>query len=170
MGSRPAPRSRARARKPAVETDAAGLAPDAAGVSGSDGLSTLAKSPTARPRRGANGRKLGDGALRRPPPPPPPGQLAGGVEASPDARRRTRRAPVDAGIPPPPVNWRGLISPDEAPIPPPPPPVNWRELTASAPPPPDPSRELMVVPQREPELVPRKVGFFERLGFGRRRA
>ncbi|HEY7552459.1 MAG TPA: cell division protein FtsZ [Hyphomicrobiaceae bacterium] len=164
---RPAPRSRARARKPAVETDAAGPAPDGADVSASDGLSTLAKSPAARPRRGANGRKPGDGAPRRPPAPPPPGQFAGGVETPPDARRRTRRAPADAGLPPPPVNWRGLTSPDEAPIPPPPPPVNWRGLTAS---PPDPSRELMVVPHREPELAPRKLGFFERLGFGRRRA
>jgi hypothetical protein len=27
----------------------------------------------------------------------------------------------------------------------------------------------MVMPQRQTELVPRKVGFFERLGFGRRR-
>jgi cell division protein FtsZ len=170
MGSRPAPRSRARARRPAGETDTAGLAPDAAGVAGSDGLSTLAKSPVARPRRGASGRKPGDGAPRRPPAPPLPGQLAGGIEAPPDARRRTRRAPADAGPPPPPVNWRGLTSPGEAPIPPPPPPVNWRELTASPPPPPETARELMVVPQREPELVPRKLGFFERLGFGRRRA
>ena len=63
-------------------------------------------------------------------------------------------------------------------MPPSAPPVNWRELTAShqhEPPEPgarpEPSRELMVVPQREPELAsPRKMGFFERLGFGRRRA
>jgi cell division protein FtsZ len=170
MSSRPAPRSRARARKPVVETDVAGLAPGAGDMSGSDGLSTLAKSPAARPRRGANGRKPLDGAPRRPPAPPPSGQLADGAEAAPEVRRRTRRAPVDAGPPPPPVNWRGLTSPDGAPIPPPPPPVKWRELTASPASPPEPSRGLMVVPQREPDLVPRKMGFLERLGFGRRRA
>jgi cell division protein FtsZ len=168
MGGRPAPRSRARARKPAVETDAAGLAPDATDTPGSDGLSALAKSPAARARRGANGRKPGEGAPRRPPlPPPAPGPFADGAEAPPGARRRARRAPADS--PPPPVNWRELTAPGEAPIPPPPPPVNWRGLTASQSPPPEPSRDLMVVPQRESDLMPRRMGFLERLGFGRRR-
>jgi hypothetical protein len=48
--------------------------------------------------------------------------------------------------------------------------VNWRELAPSARELPEASRELTIVPQRESDPVPRKVGFFERLGFGRRRA
>jgi hypothetical protein len=55
----------------------------------------------------------------------------------------------------------------EEPSPPPPPPVNWRELAAS---PLEPSRQLSIVPQHETDPMPRKMGFFERLGFGRRRA
>jgi hypothetical protein len=128
-------------------------------IAATDGLSTLAKTPGSRSRKGTNGRKPVDGAPRRPPE---------GVEA-PETRRRGRRGPADVPPPPPPVSWRGLAHPDEGPPPPPPPPVNWRELTAAAPEPPQPSRDLMIVPQRDPELVPRKVGFFERLGFGRRR-
>jgi hypothetical protein len=71
---------------------------------------------------------------------------------------------------PPPVNWRELTAPPaEGPPPPPLPPVNWRELAASSPEPSESSRELTIVPQRESDQVPRRVGFFERLGFGRRR-
>jgi hypothetical protein len=136
----------------------------------SDGLSTLgtrAKPPGARSRKGANGRKPpGEGAQLRPPPLPDDAEPVPG-------RRRGRRVPVDAPAAPPPVNWRERTAATEAP-PPSPPPVNWRELTASPAEPPDPlepSRELTIVPQRETALVPqRKPGFFERLGFGRRRA
>jgi cell division protein FtsZ len=171
---RPAPRSRARGRKVAVEADAGGLVPDGGETAATDGLSTLAKSSSGRPRKSSNGRKPSDGALQRPT--LAPGHPADGM-AAPEARRRGRRAPADSH-PAPPVNWRELTGPSEGqPLSAPPPPVNWRELTAShhgAPEPParpEPSRDLMVVPQRDPDLEPpRKVGFFERLGFGRRRA
>jgi cell division protein FtsZ len=159
--NRPPPR-RARTRKAAAEAEAAGLAPDGGDAGASDGLATLAKPP-GRARRGANGRKPGDAAQRRVPLPGQPLDDTG--MPAPDARRRGRRVPVDA----PPVNWRGLAAAHEAPVPPPPPPVNWRELTAAPPAPPEPSRELTVVPQREPDMEPRKPGFFERLGFGRSR-
>jgi len=163
-------RGRSRSRRGMAEVDAGErppLAADGEAVPG-DGLSTLAKAAPARPRKGSNGGRRpadGNGAQRRP-------TLPDGVEVPPEPRRRGRRGPTD-GPPPPPVNWRELTAPAEGPPRPPPPPVNWRELAASAPEPlepPPPSRELTIVPQRETELEPpRRMGFFERLGFGRRR-
>jgi hypothetical protein len=74
------------------------------------------------------------------------------------------------------VNWRELTAPehrDEHDPPPPAPPVNWRELSThangssrSS----EPEFDGTIVPEREPEAPPRKLGFFERLGFGRKRA
>jgi hypothetical protein len=71
------------------------------------------------------------------------------------------------------VNWRELTAPDEGRPARPSPPVNWRELSAhsngSARP--DPEYDGSIVPERTAEEPPpRKMGFFERLGFGRRRA
>jgi hypothetical protein len=161
LGGRAPARGRSRARRAMAEADVgdrpvdrpmAGEAETAPG----DGLSTLAKTAPARPRKGSNGsRRQAEGGVRRP-------TLPEGVEMPPEPRRRTRR-PADGPMPPP-VNWRELTAPPEGP---PPPPVNWRELAASSP---DPSRELTLVPQREPEAVSRRMGFLERLGFGRRRA
>jgi len=164
-------RGRSRSRRAMAEADTgagerpmerpmAGEADPAAG----EGLSTLPKTAPARPRKSANGarRPAEAGAARRP-------TLPDGVEVSPEPRRRSRRGPAD-GLPPPPVNWRELTAPAAGPPPLPPPPVNWRELAPSARELPEASRELTIVPQRESEPVPRKVGFLERLGFGRRRA
>jgi hypothetical protein len=68
----------------------------------------------------------------------------------------------------PPVNWRELTAPAESPAPP----VNWRERAAHN----GIARAELefdgsIVPERQAEeAAPRKMGFFERLGFGRRRA
>ncbi len=165
LGSRAA-RGRSRARRATMDADAADSPAGEGGAMPSDGLSTLAKAAPARPRKGANGtRRLadGNGAQRRP-------TLPEGVEVPPEPRRRGRRGPAD-GPSAPPVNWRELTAPMEGPPPPPPPPVNWRELSAHASHPPEPAPELAapIVPRRDPDLVPRRMGFFERLGFGRRR-
>jgi cell division protein FtsZ len=128
-----------------------------------DGLSALPKA--GRGRKGAGGgRRPGEAGPKRAP------TLPDGVEVE-DTRRRpaTRRANGDGH--PPPVNWRELTAPEEAPLPPPPP-VNWRERAAHgngatrA----DPEFDGSIVPERESDEPPRKLGFFERLGFGRRRA
>jgi len=161
-GSRAPTRSRSKARRAMAEADVgAGDRPMADGdPAAGEGLSTLAKAAPGRSRKGANGtrRPAEGGAQRRP-------TLPEGVEVPPEPRRRGRRGLAD-GPPAPPVNWRELTAPAEGP--PPPPPVNWRELAA----PPhhlsESSRELMIVPQREPDAVPRKKGLFERLGFVRR--
>jgi cell division protein FtsZ len=135
---------------------------EAAVRDGADGFSQLPTAP-GRPRRGAGGRKPGEPAPKRPP------MLPDGVEVG-ETRRKTRRAAGDGSLPPP-VNWRELTAPEEAPAPPPPPPVNWRELAA----PNDegarsgPNFGASIVPERDPEHAPRKMGFLERLGFGRRR-
>jgi cell division protein FtsZ len=158
-------RGRSKSRRAMAEADTgAGERPMAgeAEPAASEGLSTLAKTAPARPRKAANGARRSAEAspLRRP-------TLPEGVEAAPDPpRRRGRRG--SEGPPPPPVNWRELTAPIGGP--PPPPPVNWRELAPTPPDLSEPSRELTIMPQREPELLPRKVGFLERLGFGRRRA
>ena len=130
---------------------------------GLDGLSALPKTP-ARPRKGGGGgRRPGEAGPKRPP------TLPDGVEVG-EARRRTRRTAADGH--PPPVNWRELTAPEEEPPARPSPPVNWRERAAhsngSARS--DPEYDGSIVPEREPEPPARKVGFFERLGFGRRRA
>jgi cell division protein FtsZ len=160
-----APRGRAKSKR-AADAAAMALAGDGDPAAARDGLddqSTLPKTP-ARPRRGnGGGRRPGEAGPKRPP------VLPDGVEVG-EARRRTRRTAGD-GHPPPPVNWRELTAPEEAP-PGPPPPINWRERAAH-------SNGLArseaefdgsIVPERAPEPPARKVGFFERLGFGRRRA
>jgi cell division protein FtsZ len=161
--SRTPPRGRAKGRRVAAASDAAD-GPQSNGVEppASDGLAALAKAPPARLRKGSNGRKPGEGGQRRPPP------LPEGAEPG-EVRRRVRRTPVDAP-PPPPVNWRELTAPPEAP-PPLAAPVNWRELAVPVPQPapPGPEFSASIVPQREHELPPRKPGFLERLGFGRTR-
>ncbi|MFZ1101874.1 MAG: cell division protein FtsZ [Hyphomicrobiaceae bacterium] len=138
---------------------------ESAARAGLDGLSALPKTP-ARPRKGAGGgRRAGETGAKRPP------TLPDGVEVG-EARRRTRRTAADGH--PPPVNWRELTAPEEGPPARPSPPVNWRERAAhsngSARS--DPEYDGSIVPEREPEEAPppRKMGFFERLGFGRRRA
>jgi cell division protein FtsZ len=163
FGNRQPARSRSKARRAMVDSDA-GDRPVAAeaDAAATDGLSTLARTAPARSRKGANGsRRLADGGgtQRRP-------TLPEGVEVPPEPRRRGRRGPVDGPLSPP-VNWRELTAPPEGP-PPPPPPVNWRGL-ASLPDPPESSRDLTIVPQRDPDPAPRRMGLFERLGFGRRR-
>jgi cell division protein FtsZ len=168
-GHRPPPRSRARGRRAFAEAEAGErpLPADGEALNG-DGLASLTKAQGARPRKGSNGRKLGDAAPRQPAQPPDAGETVA-------ARRRPRRAAA-AGPPHPPVNWRELTAPPDEPLPPsppsPPPPVNWRELTgapAAEPAPPSPPFSAPIVPERDPDLHPRKVGFFERLGFGRSR-
>ena len=164
LSSRTPARGRSRARRASADADVGerpmtGEAEPAA----SDGLSTLAKTAPVRPRRGSNGsrRPSAEGAPQRRP------TLPEGVEVPPEPRRRGRRGPADGPLAPP-VNWRELAGPPmEEPSPPPRPPVNWRELAASSP---EPSRQLSIVPQREPDPMPRKRGLLERLGFGRRRA
>jgi cell division protein FtsZ len=169
---RPPPRGRSRSRRAPGDDDVSDrpmerVTAGGAGADGPmDGLAGIAKAPPSRARKGANGRKVGDGSSKQPP------QLPEGVEL-PAPRRRGRRAAADvAPLPPPPVNWRELTaSNDEPPPPPAHPPVNWRELTAAHPPEPatQPPDLAPIVPQREAEEAPRKMGFFERLGFGRNR-
>jgi cell division protein FtsZ len=164
---RPATRGRGgRAKRPAAGEGAMAMAMAGEGdMAGRDvdGLSQLPKAP-ARSRKGAGaGRRPGDAGPKRAP------ALPEGVEAG-DARRRpVRRSPGESHQP---VNWRELTAPDEAP-PAPPPPVNWRELSAHA----NGSARAetdfdgSLVPERAvEEPPPRKMGFFERLGFGRKRA
>ena len=164
-GNRAPARGRSRARRAMADADVGDrLMAGEAETAASDGLSTLAKTAPARPRKGSNGsRRQGEGGAQRRP------TLPEGVEVSPEPRRRGRRGPVDGSLAPP-LNWRELTAPTGGPPPPPLAPVNWRGLAASPPEPLEHSRELTVVPQRESDQVPRKVGFFERLGFGRRRA
>jgi cell division protein FtsZ len=160
-GNRAPARGRSRARRARADADTGDRPIGAEADAGvGEGLSSLANTAPARPRKGANGtRRMPEvgGAPRRP-------TLPDGVEVPPEPRRRGRRGPAD-GPPPPPVNWRELTAPPEGP----PPPANWRELGASAPDLSELSRELTIVPQREPDPVPRRMGFLERLGFGRRR-
>jgi cell division protein FtsZ len=175
---RPAARGRARSKRAAGEGDARDRATAMTGAisgamtgdvdpmarAGLDGLSALPKAPS-RPRKGAGGRRAGEAGSKRPP------ILPDSVEVG-EARRRTRRTAAD-GHPPPPVNWRELTAPEEDPPARPSPPVNWREraahsngLARS-----DPEYDGSLVPERAAEEAPRrKIGFFERLGFGRRRA
>jgi cell division protein FtsZ len=169
--SRPS-RSRARGRRALEEADAAaaGPMPDAPEMTGPDGLSALPKAAGGRSRRNANGsRKLGEnGQPRRPVPP------QDSTEMPPEPRRgRGRRAPSGNGngtqpLSHPPVNWRELTAAPEAP---PAPPASWRELSAagSPPPPPAPDFSAPIIPERDPDMAPRKMGFFARLGFGRSR-
>jgi hypothetical protein len=134
-----------------------------------DGLSSLPKTP-GRGRKGAgSGRRPGEAGPKR------PSTLPDGVELGDTRRRPAARRPNGDGHPPP-VNWRELTAPEhreEHDPPSPPPPVNWRELSThangssrSA----GPEFDGTIVPEREPEAPPRKLGFFERLGFGRKRA
>jgi hypothetical protein len=81
-----------------------------------------------------------DGTPRKAPP-----ALSNGE--GPEMRRRARRALVED---PSANDWRQPSLSGEAIYP-------ARELTAP------------IIPQRDPETVPRRMGFFERLGFGRRR-
>jgi cell division protein FtsZ len=169
-GRRPPPRGRAKGRRALAEpeTGERPMSADGEALNG-DGLASLTKAQGARPRRGSNGRKPGDAVQRQ------PAQLPDGGETV-AARRRPRRAAAE-GPPHPPVNWRELTAPPDEPLPPSPPPpppprVNWRELTSAPtaePPPSSPPFSAPIVPERDPDLHPRKMGFFERLGFGRSR-
>lgn len=99
----------------------------------------MKKAPDASPRLDAAPRL--DGTPRKAPPALPNGEAPG-------MRRRARRAPVEDR---PANDWREpSLSGGEAIYP-------AQELTAP------------IIPHRDPETVPRKMGFFERLGFGRRR-
>ncbi|HEX5999839.1 MAG TPA: cell division protein FtsZ [Hyphomicrobiaceae bacterium] len=148
-------RGRARTRRTAGEGDPAGD-----GLT--DGLSALPKTP-GRARKGG-GRKQGETGPKRGP------ALPDGVELG-DARRRATRRAVDGSLPPP-VNWRELTAPDTEHPRSPPQPVNWRERMAAAEErtSEDADFDGSIVPERDPDPAPRKPGFFERLGFGRRRA
>jgi cell division protein FtsZ len=164
-------RGRGKPRRAAAgETDARdrAMAATAAGEplasDGQDGLSALPKPP-GRPRKGA-ARRQGE-AGREPKRPP---VLPEGVELG-ETRRRTRRTPGEG--PRPPVNWRELTAQETEPPAPPSPHANWRERMAhtNGPAHADPEYDGSIVPQRaSEEPPPRKMGFFERLGFGRRRA
>jgi cell division protein FtsZ len=130
-----------------------------AAAAGPDGLSALPKTP-ARPRKGAGGaRRPGEAGTKRLP------TLPDGVEVG-ETRRRARRNGSDGHLPP--VNWRELTAPEETPAPP----VNWRERAAhSGSARAEPDFDGSIVPERPTEKPPaRRMGFFERLGFGRRRA
>jgi cell division protein FtsZ len=165
FGAQRAPaRSRAKSKR-AASDGAMAMAGDGdpATRDGLDGLSALPKAPARSRRGGGGGRRPGEAGPKRPP------ALPDGVDVG-EARRRTRRTAVD-GHPPPPVNWRELTAPQEAP-PAPPPPVSWRERAAHSNGSARSESEFdgSIVPEREPEPPTRKLGFFERLGFGRRRA
>jgi hypothetical protein len=137
-----------------------------------DGLSALPKT-TGRGRKGAGGgRRPGEAGPKRSP------TLPDGVDVGDTRRRPTARRPNGDGHAPP-VNWRELTAApehhDEEPLAPPAPPVNWRELASHA----NgatrgvaPEFDGSIIPEREAEepSQPRKLGFFERLGFGRKRA
>jgi cell division protein FtsZ len=158
--ARPLPRPRARARRGQVEADLRGLPATNGLEPARDGQVRLPKPPAPpRARKSPAAKKAADGAqrpervptldsaprldgaLRRMPPALPNGE-------PPEMRRRARRAPVEAA----PVNdWHEPPPPNLEAIYP------AQELTAS------------IVPQRDAGTVPRKLGFFERLGFGRRR-
>jgi cell division protein FtsZ len=156
--SRTPPRSRGKSRRAVADSEGADRpASNGAEPAARDGLASLAKVPSTRPRRGSNGRKPAESGQRQPPPLPEGGEPG-------EVRRRVRRTPVDT---PPPVNWRELTAPAEAP-PPLSAPVNWRELAVPTPAP-APEFSAPIVPQREHGLPPRKMGFLERLGFGRAR-
>jgi cell division protein FtsZ len=155
-------RGRGKSKRVVAEGDrAAAMAGDgeAAASDTVDGLSALPKAP-GRSRKGAGGaRRPGEAGPRRSP------TLPDGVEVG-ETRRRVRRNGSDGHAPP--VNWRELTAPAESPAPP----VNWRERAAHN----GIARAELefdgsIVPERQAEEpAPRKMGFFERLGFGRRRA
>jgi cell division protein FtsZ len=178
---RPPARGRGKSRRAAGEAEARdrAMATAMAGEGeppardGPDGLSALPKAP-ARPRKGGGGgRRPGEAgreAGREAGPKRPP-TLPDGVEVG-EPRRRTRRTTGD-GRPQLPVNWRELTAPQEEPPASPPPPVNRRELAAHSNGAAryEPDYDGSVVPERPAEEAPpRKMGFFARLGFGRRRA
>jgi cell division protein FtsZ len=142
---RPAPRGRTRRPQVGGEMREGPLANGAEAAT--DGLIKPARPPASRARKGSGARRTAEGAPRKAPPPLPNGELG-------ETRRRARRpAPEDA--PPPVPDWRER----ERPI------TNGEAIY--------PAQELTppIMPRREPELLPaRRLGFFERLGFGRRRA
>jgi cell division protein FtsZ len=156
---RPA-RSRARERRPPHAVDIRErLAHGGEAEMTADGESRLPKPPSSRGRRSASPKRTMDGTQRtlegtqrRAPP-----SLNGAAEGT-EPRRRARRALHEE---PPPMadGWRDLPPPARN-LPPP----NGEPIY--------PAEEFgaSIVPRRESELLPpRKLGFFERLGFGRGR-
>jgi cell division protein FtsZ len=147
LGTEPDPPSaprRSRARRPQVESEMR-EAPLVNGAEASaDGPGKSPKPPGSRSRKGSGARRGADGALRKAPPPLPNGELG-------ETRRRARRqVPDDV---PSAADWRER----DRPVP------NGEAIY--------PAQELpSIVPRRDPELLPpRRLGFLERLGFGRGR-
>ena len=151
--ARPVPRARARARRAQGEGDLHGLP-------GSNGAEPARDAPPRPPRPQAPRTRRSPAMKKAPDASPsldaaprldgtprkaPPALANGGA---PEMRRRARRAPVED----PTAN-------------------DWREPSLSGGEPIYPAQELTapIIPQRDPEAVPRKMGFLERLGFGRGR-
>ena len=146
---RPPPRARARERRPQPGGDLRDREAPSGVETAPDGEIRLPRPPAARARKSAAPKRPVEGTQRRTPPP------LNGTDG-PEMRRRARRA-----LPEEPVagDWRDLPPPTRD-LPPP----NGGPIY--------PAEELTppIVPRREPELLPpRKMGFFERLGFGRSR-
>jgi cell division protein FtsZ len=158
--ARPVPRARARTRRAQGEGDLRDLAAANGAEPARDAQARLPKPPApSRARRSPAARKAADGAprLERVPTLDAPPRLDGPPRKTPpplsngeppEMRRRARRAPAEDT---PANDWRERPLPNGEAIYP------ARELTAP------------IIPQRDPETVPRKLGFFERLGFGRGR-
>jgi cell division protein FtsZ len=139
--ARTPPRARARERRPQGE----GYMRAAPGglETAHDGQVKPSKPPSPRARKGSGAKRTVDAAQRKTPP------RLGDFEPA-EPRRRPRRTMAEEPVAP-----------------------DWRERPA------EPNGEVVypaadltgsIVPQRDPELLPpRKMGFLERLGFGRRR-
>jgi cell division protein FtsZ len=146
---RPPPRTRARERRPQPGADLRDRGTPGVAETGPEGEIKIPRPPAARARKSAAPKRPIEGAQRRTPPP------LNGTDG-PEMRRRARRALTEEPVA---GDWRDL-----------PPPM--RDLPTPNGEPIYPAEELTprMVPRREPELLPpRKMGFFERLGFGRGR-
>ena len=146
--ARPVPRARARARRAQGGGDLHGLP----GTNGAEPARDAPPRPQApRTRRNPAMKKAPDASPRLDAAPRldgAPGKAPPALANGGEMRRRARRAQVED----PTAN-------------------DWREPSLSGGEPIYPARELTapIIPQRDPETVPRRMGFFERLGFGRGR-
>jgi cell division protein FtsZ len=153
------PRGRARERRPPHAADIRERMAAGAGDMAMEGESRLAKPPPSRSRKGAGPKRVMDGTPRTLDGTQPqrriPPTLNGAAEGI-EPRRRSRRVLHEEPVA---DDWRDLPAPTRAL-----PPANGEAIY--------PGEELTapIVPRREPDLLPaRKLGFFERLGFGRGR-
>jgi len=138
-GPRTSPRNRVKERRPLGEDDLRDRPASSEAETTADGQVKPPKPPIARGRKGT--KKTIDGAQRKAHLPQDNGEQA-------EMRRRVRRATAEDSLS---AGWRERPAPNGEVI--------------------YPAQELAspIVPRREAEMLPRKVGFFERLGFGRRR-